>query len=117
MLQIETSRGNIYYSEELIKNIVAISAIECSGVVGMANRNVKEGIGEILKNNNINNGVKISFADKKININVFVIVKYGIKVSVIANDVIQKIKYSIENYVGIVVNSITVNIQGIRVES
>ena len=47
----------------------------------------------------------------------FVIVKYGIKVSVIANDVIQKIKYSIENYAGIVVNSITVNIQGIRVES
>lgn len=116
MLQIETSRGNIYYSEELIKNIVAMSAMECSGVVGMANRNVKEGIGEILKNN-INNGVKINFVDKKLNIDVFVIVKYGVKVAVIANDVIQKIKYSIENYAGIVVNSITVNIQGIRVES
>lgn len=116
MLQIETSRGNIYYSEELIKNVVAMSAMECSGVVGMANRNVKEGIGEILKNN-INNGVKINFVDKKLNIDVFVIVKYGVKVAVIANDVIQKIKYSIENYAGIVVNSITVNIQGIRVES
>lgn len=116
MLQIETSRGNIYYSEELIKNIVAMSIMECSGVVGMVNRNVKEGIGEILKNN-INNGVKINFIDKKLNIDVFVIVKYGIKVAVIANDVIQKIKSSIENYAGIVVNSITVNIQGIRVES
>lgn len=113
MLQIETLKGNIYYGEELIKNIVAMSVMECKGVVGMANCNVKEGI---LKNN-INNGVKINFADKKLNIDVFVIIKYGFKVAVIANDVIQKIKYSIENYAGILVNSITVNIHGIKVGS
>lgn len=114
MLQIETSRGNIYYSEELIKNIVSLSIMECNGIVSMANRNSKKGSGEILKDK-MNNLVKVSLVDKKLNIDVFVIVKYGIKIAAIANDVIQKIKYNIENYTGVIVNSITVNIQGISV--
>lgn len=114
MLQIETSRGNIYYSEELIKNIVSLSVMECDGIVSMANRNLKKGSGEILKDK-MSNLVKVSLVDKKLNIDVFVIVKYGIKIAAIANDVIQKIKYNIENYTGIIVNSITVNIQGISV--
>lgn len=114
MLQIETSKGNIYYSEDLIKNIISLSVIECNGIVSMANRNSKKSTSEILKDKS-NNGVKVGLVDKKLNIDVFVIVKYGIKIAAIANDVIQKIKYNIENYTGIIVNSITVNIQGISV--
>ena len=112
MLQIETSRGSIFYTEDLIKNIVALSAISCNGVVGIANRNTKYGVVEITKNN-IGSGVKIKFNENKLNIDVFVVVKYGIKVSTIANEIIQKVKYDIENYTGIFINSITVNIQGV----
>lgn len=102
MLQIGTSAGNIFYSEELIKDIVSMSAMECNGVVEMANRST--------------NGVKIGLSDEKLDINVFVIVKYGIKISTIANDVIQKIKSNVENYAGVSINSITVNIKGVKFE-
>ena len=112
MLQIETSRGNIFYTEYLIKNIVALSTISCSGVVGIANRNIKEGNVEITKNN-ISNGVKIKFNENRLNVDIYVILKYGIKVATIANEIIQKVKYDIENYTGIFINCITVNIQGI----
>lgn len=114
MLQIETLRGSIYYTEELIRNIVALSTMECYGVVGMAKRNVQEGMWELLRNN-INKGVKIELDNEKLNATVFVIVKYGIKVSIIANSIIQKIKYNIENHAGLSINSITVNIQGVKI--
>lgn len=114
MLQIETSKGNIYYSSELIKNIVVLSTIECSGVVSMANKNVQKNSNEVLKDNK-NSGVKVTLVEKKLNVDVFVIVKYGFKVSVIANEIIHKIKNNVENYTGLIVNSITVNVQGVSI--
>lgn len=114
MLQIETSKGNIYYSSELIKNIVVLSTMECNGVVSMTNRNVKKSLSESLKDN-MNNGVKVTLVDKKLNVDVFVIVKYGVKVAAIANEIIQKVKNNVENYTGLIVNSITVNVQGVSI--
>ena len=102
MLQIGTSAGNIYYSEELIKDIVSMSTMECNGVIDMANRST--------------NGVKIGLSDEKLDISVFVIVKYGIKISTIANDIIQRVKNNVENYAGVSINSITVNVKGVRLE-
>ncbi len=42
-------------------------------------------------------------------------VEYGTKISVIANNIIQKVKYNVENYTGLKVSSITVNVQAVRV--
>lgn len=115
MLQIDNSIGKVFYSNELIKGIIAMSAMECSGVVSLANCNVKDGVCDVSKSN-INNGVKISFHGEKLNVDVFVIVKYGIKVSIIANEVIKKIKSNLESSIGIHINSITVNVQGVKFE-
>lgn len=116
MLQIDTSIGKVFYSNELIKGTIAMSAMECSGVVGLANCDVKDGVCDVSKSN-INNGVKISLHDGKLDVDIFLIVKYGIKVYVIANEVIKKIKTNVENCIGIHINSITVNVQGVRFES
>lgn len=113
MLQIDTLRGKVFYSIELIKGMIAMSTIECGGVIRLANCNVKDGIYGV-SNGNINNGVKVNVENEKLQIDVFVIVEYGIKVSVIANDIIQKIKLNIENYIGLKINSITVNVQGVE---
>ena len=34
---------------------------------------------------------------------------------VLANNIIQKVKYNVENYTGLKVSSITVNVQAVRV--
>lgn len=109
MLKIETQMGKIYYTEELIKNMVVLSALECDGVVSMASKSSKD------SKPNINSGVKVSIENSKLNIEVFIVIQYGVKVSIVANDVIQKIKYNIENNIGVFVNSITVNVHGIEV--
>ncbi len=113
MLQIKTPRGNVYYSEELIKNIVALSALKCNGVIGLANRNFREA-DDKRSNTNIVGGVKVDFTNEKLNVHIFVVVKYGIKISIIANDIIQKVKDSIEKFLDVSLNSIVVNIKGIR---
>jgi uncharacterized alkaline shock family protein YloU len=42
-------------------------------------------------------------------------IEYGTNISTISNNIIQKIKYNVENYTGLKVSSITVNVQAVRV--
>ncbi|WP_123054108.1 Asp23/Gls24 family envelope stress response protein [Clostridium sp. JN-1] len=112
---ITNEHGHIDYSEDVIANIVGVSTMECYGVVGMASRNAKDGLWELIKNENLSKGVKVRYKDNGLIIELYIIVEYGTKISAICNNIIQKIKYNIENYTGIKVSSITVNVQGVRV--
>lgn len=114
-MDISNEYGSINYSVEVLSNIVGISTMECYGVVGMASKNASDGFWELIKGENLSKGVKISSKNNNLNIELYIIVQYGTKVSVIANNIIQKIKYNLENYTGLKVTSITVNVQGVRV--
>jgi len=112
---IANENGYINYSEEVVANIVGVSTMECYGVVGMASKNATDGLWELIKGESLNKGVKINNKNNQLNIELFIIVEYGTKISVIANNIIQKVKYNVENYTGLKVSSITVNVQGVRV--
>lgn len=112
---ITSENGIISYSEEVVANIVGVSTMECYGVVGMASRNAKDGLWELIKGENLSKGVKVRSKEGGLSIELFIMVQYGTKISVIANNIIQKIKYSVENYTGLKVSDITVNVQGVRV--
>lgn len=115
MLGLTNEMGSINYTHEVLANIVGLSTMECYGVVGMASKNAKDGLWEILKKESLSKGVKINSKEDKLSIELFIIVEYGTKISVIANNIIQKIKYNVEKYTGLKVSSITVNVQGVRV--
>lgn len=112
---IATEYGCINYSEEVLANIVGVSTMECYGVVGMASRSTTDGLWELIRGESLNRGVKVHNKENGLFIELYIIVEYGTKISVIANNIIQKIRYNVENYTGIKVKSITVNVQGIRV--
>ncbi|CDM69069.1 putative alkaline shock protein [Clostridium bornimense] len=114
-MNINNENGNIIYSDEVIANIVGISTMECYGVVGMASKSPKDGLWELLKGENLSKGVKVNCKDEILNIEIYIIVEYGTKISVIANNIIQKVKYNVENLTGLKVSTITVNVQGVRV--
>lgn len=116
MVGFSSENGKINYSDEVLSKIVGLSTMECYGVVGMVSKNATEGFWELIRVENLSKGVKISLEnDEKINMELFVMVEYGTKISVIANNIIQKVRYSVENFTGLKVSSITVNVQAVRV--
>lgn len=115
MLGLMNNNGNITYSEEVISKIVGLSTMECYGVVGMVSKNATEGLWELMKVENLSKGVKISYKEEKLDIEVYVMIEYGTNISAISNNIIQKVKYNTENYTGLKVSSITVNVQAVRV--
>lgn len=115
MINLTNENGLVSYSEEVIANIVGLSTMECYGVVGMASKNATDGFWELIKGGNLSKGVKIHYKNDELSVELFVVVEYGTKISVIANNIIQKIKYNVENFMGVKVSTITVNVQGVRV--
>lgn len=115
MITLPNNNGYIAYTEDVIANIVGLSTMECYGVVGMASKSAGDGIWELLKGENLSKGVKIQFKNNALSIELYIIVEYGTKISVIADNIIQKVKYAVKTYTGLKVSSICVNVQGVRV--
>ncbi len=116
MVGFSNENGQINYTDEVLGKIVGLSTMECYGVVGMVSKNASEGFWELIRVENLSKGVKISLGEEdKLNIELFVMVEYGTKISVIANNIIQKVRYNVENFTGLKVSSISVNVQAVRV--
>ena len=116
MIGFSNENGNINYSEEVLAKIVGLSTMECYGVVGMVSKNAGEGLWELMGIESLSKGVKIELTNEnKLLVELFVMVEYGTKISVISNNIIQKVRYCVENYTGLKVSSITVNVQAVRV--
>lgn len=116
MIGYSNDLGNIHYSEEVLAKMVGLSTMECYGVVGMVSKNATEGFWELIRVENLSKGVKLQFNEEdKLVVELFVMVEYGTKISVIANNIIQKVRYSVEGYTGLKVSSVTVNVQAVRV--
>ena len=116
MVGFSRENGKVHYSEEVLAKIVGLSTMECYGVVGMVSKNATEGLWELIGIEHFNKVFKINVNDDdKLDIELFVMVEYGTKISVIANNIIQKVRYNVENFTGLKVSSITVNVQAVRV--
>ena len=98
--KLNNKYGCIEIDKQVISQVVYRAAMESYGLVGFSQK--IKGIVELLKEGNI--------------AKLFVIMQYGINIATVANNIIERVKYSVENVTGIKVSKIDVNVQGIRVK-
>ena len=103
-------------SIETIKQIAAMSAMECFGVVGMSKKSGADDIIELLRKENLGKGVRVAFiADNNVTIDLYVIVEFGVKIMAVAENLIDTVKYNVEKQTGLKVKKINVFVQSVRV--
>ena len=113
--KIMNEYGCIEIDKLAIAQVAYRAAMESYGLVGLASKT--KGIVELLKGENATKGIKVEETeDNAVEIEVSVIMQYGVNISTVANNMIDKIKYTVEKLVGIKVNKIDINVQGIRVK-
>lgn len=108
--------GNITIDDQVFATLAGLAAMECYGVVGMASRNATQGIFELLKREQLTKGIKVTTVDDKINIDLYIVLQYGVKISVVADNIISRIKYSVETFSGVSVENVNIFVQGVRVQ-
>jgi uncharacterized alkaline shock family protein YloU len=111
---METKLGKIEISEEVIATIAGSAAIECYGLVGMASRKISDGVSGLLKRENLSKGVTVTFREDQVIIDLNIIVGYGTKISEVASNVMDRVRYTVETMTGLKVAEVNVNVQGVR---
>jgi|SRR5690554_1651677 len=111
-----TNLGKLSISEEAIASLAGGVVSECYGVVGMASQKVvKDGIAELLKKDNYARGVVVRTTDSGYELDLYIIVSFGVKISEVIFEVQKKVKYILEKTLEQDFKRINVYVQGVKV--
>lgn len=106
--------GTVKISNEVVSIIAGLAATEIEGVVGMSGGFTRD-ITEMFGMKNLSKGVKVEVGEKEAAIDIFIIVKYGTKISEVATNVQKNVKSKVETMTGLNVVEVNVNVQGVNI--
>ena len=120
MQTTKTDLGEINVTGETIGSIVSLNLSDVKGVVGSRKTIIKE-ITDMLRGDTSENGIeetsrtiKVEIKDNKPLINLYIIVKYGVRMPDIAWDIQSRVKESLKKKLGTDINEINIHVQGIQ---
>lgn len=107
--------GTINISPNTIAMVAGIATMQCFGVVGMASRNLQDGISELLTGkDNLTKGIEVIIDEDQVYVDLYIIVEYGVRIQEVARNVIENVKYAIKNQLGLEILKVNVIIQSVR---
>ena len=113
--KISNDLGLITSSEDVLLKVAGYAALECYGIVAMSSKRAKDGFVEWLGKENLTKGVQVNITDAGIDIDLFIIVEYGISIVEVCNIIKSQVCYKIENMTGAKVRRVNISVEGIRV--
>jgi uncharacterized alkaline shock family protein YloU len=112
---IDSGLGQIVIDTDVIATYAGSVAVECIGIVGMAAVSMKDGLVKLLRKESLRHGINVAITDdNKIRLDFHVIVAYGVNIGAIADNLVSNVKYKVEAFTGIEIESINIYVEGVR---
>ncbi len=111
----ETKYGDIYISPKVIAKTAGLAACESFGVVGMAAVNFANGLTTLLNGEDLTRGIVVEIDDNEIRIDLHIIIAFSVNVKACADNVIENVKYKVEELTSLKVKEINIFVEGVRV--
>ena len=109
----EGTLGVIDISTTAVTTIASQAINQCYGVVGMANKNLANGLANLLSRDS-KRGVDVTIENNEITVDVYVIVEYGVRIRAVAESIQHTVKFHVEKALGMTVSAVNVYVQGLR---
>jgi len=113
----EGKLGRIEVSPAAIAGLAAAAVLECYGVVGMSRRTLYSELAEVLQRESYRRGVQVRVVDQRIIIDLYVVLEYGVRISEVAHNIMENVKFRVEKALGIPIEEVNVHVQGLRISS
>ncbi len=116
-MAVKTSNayGNITISNDAIATVTGYIARDCYGVVDLVSQKLTDSFSSLFKKQTISKGIKILTVNNRIYVDLYVILKYGVSIGAVADSLKKSIKYGLEQFTGMIIDSVNVNVVGVRV--
>ena len=115
-MSVNTSNayGKITISDLAIAKVASLAAMECYGIVETVSRRFTDSLSELFNKNSEGKGVKVTTNGDRIYIDVYVIIKFGVSINAVAESLKEGVKYRVEKFTGMIVDTVNVNIIGVK---
>ena len=108
--------GDIEISSDAIAAVAGFATLDSYGVVDLVSNSLKSSICKLFKKQPYTKGVLVNInKDNRIFIDIYCILKYGISISAIAESLKKTVKYTVEDFTGMIVDTVNVHVVGVRV--
>lgn len=113
MISYNTRNGSVNLSNKYFADLIGNAVSTCYGVVGMRPHGIRRIVDKFVKQDPVKSSVKVTGDINSVNVELHIVVTYGMNISAIAKSIVNKVKYVIFESTGIKVNKVTVKIDGI----
>jgi uncharacterized alkaline shock family protein YloU len=107
-------RGRIEVSPAAVATITNHAVLNSYGVVGMAPKNLVNGITDVLRADS-RRGIEVEILEDEIIIDLYVVLEYGVRITAVARNIMSGVKFSVEKALGVPVSAVNVHVQGLHV--
>lgn len=107
--------GHVEISDNAIISVIHDAVLSCYGIVDMAPRSIRSAIGKRLGISSTERGIGIAVDGNRLTIDLSVVVQYGTPIFTVATNVIQTVKFRVEEVLGMEVDRVNINVDGLRV--
>jgi uncharacterized alkaline shock family protein YloU len=114
MSEAATPLGGIHISPKAIASIAYHATLESYGVVGLAPKSFAEGVALSLTREPAR-GISVRFDGENIDIDIFVVVEYGTRITEVADSVASTVRFNVEKALGMPVHEVNVHVAGLRI--
>lgn len=111
-----TVLGTIHISPNAVATIAHRATLETYGVVGLAPKNLAEGL-VVTVTKEPARGISVHYNGEELDIDVHIIVEYGMRLTAVAESVANSVRYHVEKVLGMPVHAVNVHIRGLRVSN
>ena len=114
MISYDTLQGKIIVSETYLSKLIGNEVTSCFGVVGMMPSSHRQRLSKIVtRTEGIDTGIKVTGDAEKVNVEIHIVVTYGMNINAIAASITEKVKYVVKEATGINVTRVIVKVDGI----
>ncbi len=107
--------GRIFISDDAIAAVAASAALDCYGVVDLVSKKLSDNFAELFKKQQLGKGVKVITNENRILLDLFVVLKYGVPITAVAEAIKKAVKFKVEQFSGMIVDTVNIIVLGVRV--
>ncbi|MCL2379183.1 MAG: Asp23/Gls24 family envelope stress response protein [Coriobacteriia bacterium] len=115
--------GAVHISIDVLADLAGYSAMESYGVVGMAAPSLRDGLVQLLPQQKLRRGVKITNSldadgeelPDQVEVDLYVVIEYGTQLAEVSRNLADRVRYTLTSMTDIKVDRVDVHVLEVRV--
>ncbi len=114
-MKLQTVAGSTHISTVVLSKLVGMAAKMTGGIASMPTSWL-EGITNKLSGGSLQNGIALKVDRSTLEINIKIVVKYGVKIQEVCRELKHNVKETVEHLTGLTIEVINIRVEGISLK-